>query len=131
MQVWWPVAIFRSFTKMAQQFSTAALLQPGQIDQHPLQNQPVVAGPAFFLGLRRGWIGEFGTAGIGLLPVILAVLVLAVAFAARRRTVGDPATQRVATVWLAAVAAGFVTLAIPLQLRNEWITIGGALITWG
>lgn len=86
-----------------------------------------IAGPAFFLGLRRGWIGELGLDYLGLLPVILAVLVLAVAFAARHRTRTDPATQRVATVWLAAVAAGFVTLAIPLQLRNEWLTIGWAL----
>ncbi len=32
-----------------------------------------------------------------------------------------------AMVWLTATAAGFVTLAIPLQLEQEWITIGWAL----
>ncbi|MBZ0116826.1 MAG: DUF2339 domain-containing protein, partial [Sandaracinaceae bacterium] len=40
----------------------------------------------------------------------------------------DPAeARRVAIVWLTASAAGFVTLAIPMQLANEWLTIGWAL----
>jgi hypothetical protein len=86
-----------------------------------------MAGPLFFIALRSVWVEVLGDAMIGALPVILGALVLIAAIGARRTTSEDPATQRTATVWLAAVAAGFVTLAIPLQLSNEWITIGWAL----
>jgi len=86
-----------------------------------------LAGPLFFIALRSLWIEMWGASMIGALPVMLGTLVLIAAIGARRTTSGDPATQRTATVWLAAVAAGFVTLAIPLQLSNEWITIGWAL----
>jgi uncharacterized membrane protein len=86
-----------------------------------------LAGPALFLALRRTWIDVLGDDALGALPVLLGALVLVTAVGARRRTEGDPATHRVATVWLAAVAAGFATLAIPLQLENEWLTIGWAL----
>jgi uncharacterized membrane protein len=86
-----------------------------------------LAGPLSFVALRFVWIETLGDAYLGALPVILGALVLVTAMGARRRTVGDPVTQRTATVWLAAVAAGFVTLAIPLQLSNEWLTIGWVL----
>jgi uncharacterized membrane protein len=37
------------------------------------------------------------------------------------------ALRKTAFVWPAVVALGFVTAAIPLQLENEWVTIGWAL----
>jgi uncharacterized membrane protein len=96
--------------------------------------------------LRVAYLREVGAGTIGVLPVSLGTLTLLIALAARRlapagvpvageRAGADPnerrgalgGPRRVAVVWLAATAAAFVTLAIPLQLSNEWITIGYAL----
>lgn len=86
-----------------------------------------LAGPAWFFPLRRLFVTSFGDGAIGLLPLALAVLSLA-AFARCRRhwTPGD-ASGRSRLVWFAAVCLAFVSVAIPLQLEREWITVGWAL----
>ncbi|MFO0686081.1 MAG: DUF2339 domain-containing protein [Sandaracinus sp.] len=86
-----------------------------------------MAGPLFFFVLRTAWTRAFGTAQIGILPVSLAVISLGSLWLARTRGPEEAAARRTALAWPAAITAGFVTLAIPLQLSNEWITIGWAL----
>jgi hypothetical protein len=86
-----------------------------------------LAGPAFFLSLRALYETALGVATIGLLPVALGALSLAAAWrASRLREASDPRrTSNLA--WHLAASLGFVTVAIPLQLDQEWITIGWAL----
>jgi len=86
-----------------------------------------LAGPAWFLSLRRLYLLCFGDAAIGLLPLALGALAVAALW--RVRTHGpraEPLRTEVLAAF-AAVALGFVTVAIPLQLAREWITLGWAL----
>jgi len=86
-----------------------------------------LAGPLWFLPLWATWREHFGDVGIGLLPVGLAVVALAAALLTRSRlSAGDPG-RRSMIVWYLAVVVSLVSVAIPLQLENEWITIGWAL----
>jgi uncharacterized membrane protein len=86
-----------------------------------------LTGPLWFFPLKRLFESAFGDSFIGVLPVALGALALAAT--ARTRTHGSPdRSQRLsALVWFSAVALGFVSIAIPLQLEKEWITIGWAL----
>jgi uncharacterized membrane protein len=86
-----------------------------------------LAGPAWFLSLRELFEKAAGDAAIGLLPILLGAGTLAAAWqASRLREASDP--RRVSNLaWYLAVSLGFLTVAIPLQLDKEWITIGWAL----
>lgn len=70
---------------------------------------------------------RFGDAAIGVVPLVLAVL--PVAAAARARDLWPAADPRrtSALAWLCGAALALVTIAIPLQVEKEWITIGWAL----
>jgi len=98
-----------------------------------LQGEPwawyaaALAGPAYFLALRRLFSIAFGDAAIGILPLALAGVSLAAAARSRRRWPADDAAGLSRLAWFAAVALGFVSVAIPLQLEKEWITVGWAL----
>lgn len=81
----------------------------------------------WFVSLRELYLALFGAEAIGLLPIFLGALVLGVAITSRARGPRDEADRRTAFVWLIGVTTGFVTLAIPLQLENEWVTIAWAL----
>ncbi|HWA75346.1 MAG TPA: DUF2339 domain-containing protein [Polyangiaceae bacterium] len=86
-----------------------------------------LAGPAWFLSLRSLYLSAFGAGTIGVLPVLLGACSLAaLSFCARGQTL-LPELRRSALVWHAAVALGFASAAIPLQLDRQWITIGWAL----
>lgn len=93
-----------------------------------------LAGPALFLALhdavRRGW----GEAWIGALPLALGALSLGglsgvVARFQPRPTWSEAERGRRLDLLalFAAVALGFVALAIPLQLERQWITVAWAL----
>ncbi|MDJ0852678.1 MAG: DUF2339 domain-containing protein [Myxococcota bacterium] len=86
-----------------------------------------LAAPFWFPSLRELYGRAFGDATIGLLAVGLgAVSLLAAQRAAALRDLEDPRrTSNLA--WFLAASLGFVTVAIPLQLEKEWITIGWAL----
>ena len=90
----------------------------------------VMASAVYFFQARTSiYAGGYGSV-IGALPVIeAALLALVLAHLVRLERQGEARTQaelaRLALV--AGAALGFVTLAIPLQLRNNWITIGWAL----
>jgi uncharacterized membrane protein len=92
-----------------------------------------LAGPAFFLVLYRIVADGWGKAWIGVLPVILAALSVAALAGVQRTFVARPGDRAAAERRLnhlalfAAIALGFVALAIPLQLDRQWITLGWAL----
>ncbi len=86
-----------------------------------------LAGPAWFLALRQLYEIRFGDAAIGLLPVALAALSLGAAFRIQKQGLLDPAMHKRGLVWFSAVAMGFISVAIPLQLDKEWITLGWAI----
>ena len=86
-----------------------------------------LAAPIWFFALRELFEAGFGDAAIGLLPVVLGVVSLGAAMKARQLGLpGDPDRLR-ALAWFSAVALGFVSVAIPLQLEKQWITLGWAL----
>ena len=86
-----------------------------------------LAGPAWFLSLKRLFEVRFGSEAIALLPIALAGLSLGAAFRARQQGLLDTAMRKRGLVWFSAAAMGFLSIAIPLQLEEEWITLGWAL----
>jgi Predicted membrane protein (DUF2339) len=86
-----------------------------------------LAGPAWFLSLRRLFVLGFGDSVIGALPLSLAAISLAALSEARQQFPDSDPLRRSVVVWFSAIALGFVSVAIPLQLEKEWITIGWAL----
>ncbi len=97
------------------------------LDQRWAWVAAALAGPAWFFSLKRLFETRFGDAAIGILPVALGGLALAAAFRARRLWTPQDPLGRSRLVWFAAVALGFGSVAIPLQLEKEWITLGWAL----
>ena len=86
-----------------------------------------LAGPAWFLSLKRLFEVRFGSEAIALLPIALAGLSLGAAFRAREQGLLDTAMRKRGLVWFSGAAMGFLSIAIPLQLEEEWITLGWAL----
>jgi hypothetical protein len=86
-----------------------------------------LAGPFWFFALRSGFIDTFGDDAIGLLPVALGVVAFACALWSMPRLAGHADTRQTALVWYLAVALSMLSVAIPLQLEKEWITIGWAV----
>ena len=87
---------------------------------------PVLASVPFFFLARQAMI-EGGLENIiGVLPVVQAMVLAVVMF--RLVRLEPPAERDLGRLALVAAAVlGFVTLAIPLQLEKQWITIGWAL----
>ncbi len=84
-----------------------------------------IAGPLGFVALATAWESAFGKGAIGLLPLALGAGTALVAWRARPLLPDD--VERSALVWLLGVTVAAVSLAVPLQLRNEWVTVGWAL----
>ena len=86
----------------------------------------VLGSAAFFFEARPALVGGgFGDV-IGALPVAQALLLLGLLLhLLRLEPPGARASARLAIV--AGAALAFVTVAIPLQLEKEWITVGWAL----
>ena len=85
------------------------------------------AAPAFFPAMHNAFVAGWGKAWIGVLPLGLAVLSVAALAAAQRRKGGGARLRLRHLAAFGAVALGFVTVAIPLQLDRQWITVGWAL----
>ncbi|MCH9646947.1 MAG: DUF2339 domain-containing protein [Deltaproteobacteria bacterium] len=86
-----------------------------------------LAGPAWFFPMKELFKAVFGATFIGVLPLALAALSLASAYRSRSLWKQDEPLRKSSLVWFAAVTLGFISLAIPLQLDKEWITVGWAL----
>ena len=93
----------------------------------------VVASAMCFFGARAALeAGGYGW-GIGVVPIALsAVLAILLRELLRIEAAGQRDLGRLALI--AGAALAFVTVAIPLQLRHQWITIGwaleGAALAW-
>jgi uncharacterized membrane protein len=86
----------------------------------------VLASVPFFFEARLAMIQSGWEQAIGILPVTQAVLLSLVLMRLLKiEPVGERHLGRLALV--AGAALAFVTVAIPLQLEKEWITIGWAL----
>jgi hypothetical protein len=90
----------------------------------------VMASALYFFQARTSiYAGGYGSL-IGALPVIeaaLLALVLAGIVRLERRDVERTPEEVARLALIAGAALGFVTLAIPLQLERNWITIGWAV----
>ncbi len=86
-----------------------------------------LAGPFWFPALREAFTTQWGSEAIGLLPLAMAAVALVAVLRLRPALGEDQETRFRAVVWYCAVALSLVSLAIPLQLDREWITIGWAL----
>ncbi|MBI2837996.1 MAG: DUF2339 domain-containing protein [Acidobacteria bacterium] len=86
----------------------------------------VLAGLPFFFQARRAMLGGDLEDVIGLLPLTQAALMaVLLAKLVRLEPPGERTQGRLALV--AGAVLAFITVAIPLQLDKEWITIGWAL----
>jgi hypothetical protein len=104
-----------------------ARTRPAFADRPGAWRAAALAGPAWFLSTKWLYEARFPDAPVGLLPIGLgAIALLAAALVHRSRSESAP-TRAAALVWSLAVALSFVSIAIPLQLHREWITIGWAL----
>jgi uncharacterized membrane protein len=86
-----------------------------------------LAGPLWFIALAGTWDSAYGDDMIGIVPLALGALSLGAAMRLRHLIGAADAAHLRGLVWFAAVALSFVSIAIPLQLEKEWITIGWAL----
>jgi uncharacterized membrane protein len=93
----------------------------------------VLASAMFFFAARRAFIAGELSSVIGIVPVIAG---LVMALLLRQLLAIEPAGQRDAgrLALVAGTALAFVTVAIPLQLDQQWWTIGwaleGAALAW-
>jgi uncharacterized membrane protein len=93
----------------------------------------VLASVMFFFAARAALVAGGVTWMVGAVPVFAgAVMALLLRQLLRMESVGERDLGRLALV--AGSALAFVTVAIPLQLRQQWITIGwaveGAALAW-
>jgi len=86
-----------------------------------------LAGPAWFPSLKSLFETCFGDGAIGLLPIFLGSLSLAAAWRATQIWALDDPLRKSNLAWFLGVALAFATVAIPLQLEKEWVTLGWAL----
>ncbi len=93
----------------------------------------VVASAMFFFGARAAFIAGGLDGMIGVVPVVAGGVL---ALLLRQLLAIQPQGERDAAglALVAGAALAFVTVAIPLQLRHQWITIGwameGAALAW-
>jgi uncharacterized membrane protein len=69
----------------------------------------------------------YGDAAIGLVPLVLGAFAIAAAAGARDLWDADDPRRTSALAWLCGAALSLLTIAIPMQVEKEWITIGWAL----
>ncbi len=86
-----------------------------------------LGAPLAFPAARAVHLDVFGQDTVGLVAILLAAIAALVLYLAYRRGPRDADARRSALAWASAATSGLVTVAIPVQLENEWITIGWAL----
>ena len=86
-----------------------------------------LGAPLAFPAARAVHLEVFGQDTVGLVAILLAAIAALVLYLAYRRGPRDAEARRSALAWASAATSGLVTVAIPVQLENEWITIGWAL----
>jgi len=108
-------------------FTAWPLLARTLRDERPAWWASALAAPMWSLLILVLWERRFGDEISGLPPLILGSITLAAAARGRALfAVGSPRQVSV-LAWYLGVTLSFVSVAIPLQLEKEWITIGWAL----
>ena len=131
----WPVAlpIYAAFylAWLALPFAMPRPLAPSWRGQPWPWLASALSGPLFFLPIYKACVAAWGKDFIGALPVAMAAASVFALAAVRQRYAADDAAlaqQRLRNLALfGAVALGFISVAIPLQLDKQWITLGWAL----
>lgn len=86
-----------------------------------------LAGPSVLLPALATHRLLFTTPTKGAVPLALALFGLVTLMLARRFLEPNSELRRSGFAWSAAASLSLVSVAIPIQLRNEWITVGWAL----
>jgi hypothetical protein len=114
-------------------FAVSRTVRPAWREQVAPWLASALAGPLLFWPVYDAVVRRFGDLAIGLLPVAFAVVSMVALYRVYLvfRDAGSEsplARARLRNLALfAAVALGFVAVAIPLQLQRQWITLGWAL----
>jgi hypothetical protein len=114
-------------------FAVSRTVRPGWREQVTPWLASSLAGPLLFWAVYDAVVRRFGSLAIGLLPLAFAVVSMAALYRVylvfRDADAASPlARARLRNLAMfAAVALGFVAVAIPLQLERQWITLGWAL----
>ena len=109
-------------------FTAWPMLVPSRLrDDRWAWRAAALAAPPWMPSLLVTWDNLWSRRAIGLVPILLAVVVLGVAQRARTLWRDDNPVRLTALAWLLAVALGFVAAAVPIQLDRSWLTVGWAL----
>ena len=106
-------------------FGTLPLLLRGKDSDSRTTITAALAGPAFFLPLYASWKDAAGIDLIGLLPVLLGAVSLVGALNLVRQH-GARRDSGPLALFVGVTLLG-VTAAIPIQLRDQWVTVAWAL----
>jgi uncharacterized membrane protein len=94
--------------------------------EHRAQLVAVAASVPFFFVVRDAFVVSGLEGIIGIVPVAIAATLLLLLTRVPRGEEGEPGNLSTRALLAGAVLA-YVTVAIPLQLDNEWLTLGWAL----
>jgi len=84
---------------------------------------PVVWFPSLYITYHR----MFGNDNVALLALALGAMSLGAALLCQQGDEEDVRVRKTGLIWFAAVALGFVTMAIPLELKKAWLTVSWSL----
>jgi len=117
---------------LAWPFAAARWLSPSWRTRPGPWLASALVGPAIFPLFYDVWRTLFGSALVGVVPVVLAALTVAALYGVSRNfeasTDASEEKRRLDYLALfAAITLGFIATAVPLQLDRQWITIGWAL----
>ncbi|MCU0673357.1 MAG: DUF2339 domain-containing protein [Myxococcota bacterium] len=107
--------------------TTTSSGEPIFVDDRWRWRAAALGAPLAFPAARAVHLDVFGQDTVGLVAILLAAIAALVLYLAYRRGPRDADARRSALAWASAATSGLVTVAIPVQLENEWITIGWAL----
>jgi uncharacterized membrane protein len=106
-------------------YSTLPLAQPRPGEGPPARLTAALVGPLLFLPFYRCWTQGLGDGLIGLLPLLLGANALLGALVLVRRHRAHRGDGTLAI--FVGVALLGLTVALPLQLSNQWLTVSWAL----
>ena len=111
--------------------------QPRVRSHRSLLFAAALTGPALLWPLYQVWVQGLGRGAIGFLPTLLAGLSVAQLWVVQKLPQPQPTAVLTSAViaqrhlghraLLAAVSAGLLALAIPLQLHNQWVAVAWSL----
>jgi uncharacterized membrane protein len=109
-------------------FACFPFVVPGLLREARWAHRAAALGGAFaVLPAINAWDSAFGDQHEGAVALGFALVAVGGALVARRALAEEIDAKWSALGWLFGIAIGLVTLAVPLELHNEWITIAWAI----